>query len=96
MTFPVHLDTFKRIMAIADTEYVWIINSVCDYRQFDFTWHPEAWQAEMIHVFPSGTQKRGDTFYIHVESFKQQMYELELLDWFETVNYCAEIGRAHV
>jgi hypothetical protein len=85
-----YLDTFKRIMATADTEYVWIINSVCNYSQFDFTWHPEAWQSEMIHVFASGSQRRGDTFYIHVESFKNQMYELELLDWFNVINYCAD------
>lgn len=85
-----YLDTFKRIMATADTEYVWIINSVCDYTKFDFTWHPEAWQSEMIHVFPSGVQRRGDTFYIHVESFKQQMYELEILDWFNVINYCED------
>ena len=85
-----YLDTFKRIMTTADTEYVWIINSVCDYSQFDFTWHPEAWQSEMIHVFPSGRQRRGDTFYIHVESFKNQMYELELLDWFNVINYCED------
>jgi hypothetical protein len=85
-----YLDTFKRIMATAVTEYVWIINSVCDYTKFDFTWHPEAWQAEMIHVFPSGPQRRGDTFYIHVESFKNQMYELEILDWFNVINYCED------
>lgn len=85
-----YLDTFKRIMATAETEYVWIINSICNYDYFDFTWHPEAWQSEMIHVFPSGSQKRGDTFYIHVESFKKQMYELELLDWFNVINYCED------
>lgn len=85
-----YLDVFKRIMATADTEYVWIIHSVCNYGSFDFTWHPEAWQSEMIHVFPSGTQKRGDTFYIHVESFKTQMYELEILDWFNVINYCED------
>jgi hypothetical protein len=39
-----YLDTFKRIMTTDDTEYVWIINSVCDYSQFDFTWHTEALQ----------------------------------------------------
>jgi hypothetical protein len=90
-----YLDTFKRIMATADTEYVWILNSVCDYRGFDFTWQPEPWQAEMIHVFPSrgtgvghGLQKQGDTFYIHVPSFKEQMYDLEMLDWFNVINYC--------
>jgi hypothetical protein len=83
-----YLDTFKRIMATATTEYVWIINGICDYSQFDFTWEPEPWQREMIHVFPSGNQRRGDTFYIHVESFKQQMVDLELLDWFNVINYC--------
>jgi hypothetical protein len=83
-----YLDTFKRIMSTADTEYVWIISSICDYTNFDFTWHPEAWQDRMIHVFGSGMQRRGDTFYIHVESFKTQMYELEILDWFNVINYC--------
>lgn len=85
-----YLDTFKRIMSTAKTEYVWIISSICNYDSFDFTWHPEAWQSEMIHVFASGPQRRGDTFYIHVESFKQQMYELELLDWFNVINYCED------
>ena len=83
-----YLDTFKRIIAVAETEYVWIINSICDYTQFDFSWEPEPWQREMIHVFPSDNQRRGDTFYIHVESFKKQMIELELLDWFNVINYC--------
>ena len=82
-----HLNVFKRIMNLATTEYVWIISSICDYTQFDFTWHPSEAQREMIHCFPSGNQKRGDTFYIHVPSFTQQMFELELLDWFNVINY---------
>lgn len=85
-----YLDTLKRIANTATTEYVWIISSLCDYTRFDFSWHPEPWQREMIHVFPSGVQRRGDTFYIHVESFKQQMVELELLDWFNVINYCED------
>ena len=83
-----HLNVFKRIVNLATTEYVWIISSLCDYAAFDFTWHPAQWTEEMVHVFPSGNQKRGDTFYIHVESFKRQMAELELLDWFNVINYC--------
>ena len=83
-----YLDTFKRIMATAETEWVWIINSICDYSTFDFTWQPEPWQKEMIHVFPSDHTRAGDTFYIHVESFKNQMYELDILDFFNVINYC--------
>ena len=85
-----YLDTFKRIMSTATTEHVWIVSSLCDYVRFDFSWQPEPWQKEMIHVFPSANQARGDTFYIHVESFKLQMVELELLDWFNVINYCKE------
>ena len=85
-----YLDTFKRIMSTATTEHVWIISSLCDYTRLDFSWQPEPWQKEMIHVFPSNNQERGDTFYIHVESFKLQMVELALLDWFNVINYCKE------
>jgi hypothetical protein len=85
-----YLDTFKRIMTTATTEYVWITSSICSYAKFDFSWQPEPWQKEMIHVFGSSSQRRGDTFYIHVESFKRQMYELEMLDWFNVINYCQE------
>jgi len=85
-----YLDTMKRIMSTADTEYVWILNSICNYDFFDFTWQPEPWQREMIHCFANSNgiaERRGDTFYIHVESFRKQMVELELLDWFNVINY---------
>ena len=82
-----HLNVFRRIMNMATTEFVWIISSICDYTTFDFTWHPPEEQREMIHCFPSGNLKRGDTFYIHVPSFRQQMIDLDLLDWFNVINY---------
>ena len=82
-----YLDVLKRIANNAETEYVWVISSLCKYNYFDFTWEPEPWQREMIHCFRSEAEKRGDTFYIHVESFKKQMVELELLDWFNVINY---------
>ena len=83
-----HLNVFKRIINLATTEYVWIVSSVCNYADFDFSWHPDEAQRDMIHVFPSGNNRRGDTFYIRVESMRQQLYELELLDWFNVINYC--------
>jgi hypothetical protein len=85
-----YLDTMKRIVSTSDTEYVWILNSICNYDFFDFTWQPEPWQKEMIHCFANSNgiaERRGDTFYIHVASFRKQMVELELLDWFNVINY---------
>ena len=82
-----HLNVFRRIINMATTELVWITSSICDYNFFDFTWHPDEYQKEMIHCFNSNSEKRGDTFFIHVPSFKKQMVELELLDWFNVINY---------
>ena len=89
-----HLNVFKRIVNLATTEYVWIVSSFCRYTEFDFTWHPAPEQQEMIHVFPTHShssqyaQRRGDTFYVHVSSLRSQLYELELLDWFNVIHYC--------
>ena len=86
-----HLNVLRRIVNQAESKFVWIISSICEYNDsFDFTWHPEHWQEEMIHVFSSGQQKRGDTFYINVDSFKTQQYDLEILDWFNVINYCKD------
>jgi hypothetical protein len=91
-----HLNVFKRIANLATTEFVWITSSFCDYSNFDFTWHPAPEQREMIHVFSTYatnihySQKRGDTFYVHVPSLRTQLYELELLDWFNVIHYCKD------
>jgi hypothetical protein len=86
--FDNYLDTLKRLVkSIPDEhEFVWICSSVCDYTNFDFTWHPEVWQAGMLHVFPSDDQKFGDTFFMHVPTFKYRSEKLQLLDWYD-INY---------
>ena len=85
--FDNYLDTLIRIAQTAKGEYIWIVSSVCDYTNFDFTWHPEPWQSEMLHVFPSNEQKFGDTFYMHVPSFKKKAPTVDLLDWYD-VSFC--------
>ena len=83
-----HLTVLKRIATTATADYVWIVSSICDYTAFDFTWHPAQWQETMLHVFPSGHQRRGDTFYMNVAEFRRQAESLELLDWYTVINYC--------
>lgn len=76
--------TLKRIAAKnSDSEYIWICSSVCDYTDFDFSWHPELWQNQMLHVFASNEQKFGDTFFMHVPSFLEKIDEFELLEWYD-------------
>jgi hypothetical protein len=74
-----------------DQEYVWICSSVCDYTSFDFSWHPKLWQSHMLHVFASNNQKFGDTFFMHVPTFKQKIDQIELLDWYD-LNFVTEIS----
>jgi len=84
--FDNYFDTLKRIAKNADVEqheFIWICSSVCDYSNFDFSWHPEQWQATMLHVFASNTEKFGDTFFMHVPTFVQRANQFELLEWYD-------------
>ena len=82
-----YLGTLCRILSKVNDEYVWIVTDVCDYANFDFTWHPSEWQADMLHVFPSDSEKFGDTFYVHVPSFLKKSENIKLLEWFDTINF---------
>jgi len=84
--FDNYRDVLTRIANTVEHEYVWIVSSVCDYTGFDFSWHPEFWQGTMLHVFASNEQKFGDTFYMHVPSFRQRIGQFDLLDWYD-LNY---------
>ena len=88
--FDNYLDTLARVVADCDSEYAWVVSGLCDYTWFDFSWQPEAWQRDMLHVFPSNEQRFGDTFYVPVRRFREQIDRLERLDCFETVNFCAD------
>ena len=86
--FDNYRDTLIRIAkSVGDQhEFVWICSSICDYTDFDFSWHPEQWQATMLHVFRSNDQKFGDTFFMHVPTFAVRAEKKELLEWYD-VNF---------
>ena len=86
--FDNYRDTLIRLAKslVGTHEYVWVCSSICDYTDFDFSWHPEKWQSTMLHVFPSNNQKFGDTFYMHVPTFAERAEKKQLLEWY-SVNY---------
>jgi hypothetical protein len=86
-----YLGTLRRILSRIDHEYVWVVSSVCNYENFDFTWHPSEWQQDMLHVFASDRQKFGDTFYVHVPSFLDKSKDIKLLEWFDTIHFVEDI-----
>jgi hypothetical protein len=81
--FDNYKDTLTRIANTCEHEFIWIVSSICNYDQFDFTWHPESWQNHMLHVFASDGEKFGDTFFMHVPTFRSKIKEFELLDWYD-------------
>jgi hypothetical protein len=86
--FDNYRDTLIRIAKnlLGQHEFVWVCSSVCDYSKFDFSWHPEQWQATMLHVFASDGEKFGDTFYMHVPTFAEYGDKKALLEWYD-VNF---------
>lgn len=82
-----YLGTLRRVLSKVDWEYCWVTSDVCDYTDFDFSWHPSEWQYRMLHVFPSDAQRFGDTFYVHVPTFMQKSENIALLEWFDTINF---------
>ena len=89
-----YLTTLKNIVADQPTKkdhYLWICSSVCDYQDFDFSYVVDPFAKDQLHVFPSGTQKFGDTFFLDVNKAREVIDELELLEQFNKVNYNATI-----
>ena len=81
--FDNYFDVLKRIAKSSTEEFIWICSSVCDYSDFDFSWHPEQWQASMLHVFASNGEKFGDTFFMHVPTFQYRSEKCQLLEWYD-------------
>jgi hypothetical protein len=86
--FDNYRDTLIRLAKslVGEYEHVWVCSSICDYTNFDFSWHPETWQSTMLHVFASDKEKFGDTFYMHVPTFAERAEKKALLEWYG-VNY---------
>jgi len=83
--FDNYKDTLIRIARSIgpEHEFVWICSSICNYTDFDFSWHPEQWQAGMLHVFASDGEKFGDTFFMHVPTFAYRAERVALLEWYD-------------
>lgn len=85
-----YLDTFKDILNQLQEKkehYIWICSSVCDYTQFDFTYVCDPFAREQLHVFPSDTQKYGDTFLVNVNKLRELIAGMKTLQDYERINF---------
>lgn len=82
------LDMVNKTIRNANTPYVWILSSNCNYTNFDFNWRPGWAEENFLHVWPTDNQCfGGDTFYINVSEFKKQSFSIESIDQYQTINW---------
>lgn len=85
-----YLTTFKNLltqMPIKRDHYVWVISSICDYDNFDFTYICDPFTREQLHVFPSENQKFGDTFLVNINKLRELVDNMSILENYNKVNF---------
>jgi hypothetical protein len=89
-----YFDTLKDIIKRQQEKkehYIWICSSVCDYTDFDFSYICDPYAKDQLHVFPSGMQKFGDTFFVDVNKARELVSDMEKLEDFHKVNFNSTI-----
>jgi len=85
-----YIDTFRKMLdflSVKKEHYVWIVSTICDYTDFDFTYICDPFAKEHLHVFPSDRQKFGDTFLIDVNKLRTLIDEMTSLGEYGKINY---------
>jgi len=85
-----YLNTFKTMLeSLPDKKehYIWVVSTICEYFNFDFTYICDPYAKEQLHVFPSNLQKFGDTFLINVNKLRTQIDSMETIEDYEKVNF---------
>ena len=67
--------------------FIWICSSVCDYTDFDFSYVCDPFAKDNLHVFPSDTQKFGDTFFVNVNKTHEVIVDMQSLEDHHNLNF---------
>jgi hypothetical protein len=67
--------------------FIWICSSVCDYTDFDFSYICDPFAKDNLHVFPSGSQKFGDTFFVDVNKTHEVIVDMQALEDHHNLNF---------
>jgi hypothetical protein len=58
------INSIAEAQQLSRTRFFWIVNYLCDYREFDFLWEPVPWEAHQRHAWASQWQKDSGTYLI--------------------------------
>jgi hypothetical protein len=70
------IKTYTQSIIKKKEHFVWVVSSICDYTNFDFTYMCDPFSKEFIHAFPSNNLKYGDTFLLELNAFDTQVKSL--------------------
>ena len=86
--YDVFTDTHKiDFRSETSTEWYWVTSPYNDYVNFDFTWHPELWEKNFVHVFPDQHATHGGTYIIHKDcdleniEYKYHDFKIQRVDY---------------
>jgi hypothetical protein len=84
-----YLETLRELLKLPTKRdhYVWVISSICDYDNFDFTYICDPFTREQLHVFPSENQKFGDTFLVNINKLRELIDNMSILENYNKVNF---------
>ena len=85
-----YLKTFNRILEKLPNKkehYIWVVSSICNYDNFDFTYICDPFAKDQLHVFPSDKQKFGDTFLVDVNKLRLLISDMQTLEDYVKVNF---------
>jgi hypothetical protein len=85
-----YLTTFNNLLnklPVKKDHYVWVVSTICDYTDFDFTYIADPFAKDQLHVFPSDKQKFGDTFLINVNRLRELISHMKTLEDYNKINY---------
>jgi len=72
----------KKTVHRSNNQDCWVLSSCCDYENFDPDWLPDWNENEQLHVWASGNQKFGDTFFIPAAVESGNINDLEELEYY--------------
>jgi hypothetical protein len=58
------INSIAEAQQLSRTRFFWLVNYLCDYREFDFLWEPVPWEAHQRHAWASQWQKDSGTYLI--------------------------------
>jgi hypothetical protein len=85
-----YFETFKDMLKQLPEKkehFIWVCSSICDYTGFDFSYVCDPFAREQLHVFPSSSQKFGDTFLVNVNRLREVIDAMTNLQDYGKINY---------